>query len=243
MWQTKLPGSNDMENLFNEWQQKYSFSAFIRDGIVDVAKYEKPHILFVLRDMNCSVSTDLCESLRKYGGGSETWCNVGRWTKALLDEDEEYPYDMSSEKRIEQLSRVAVMNIKKEGGTARADGKALISYAKQQKEMILKQIEKCNPDIIICCGQGMKNAGSNAVILEKDVFGINANWGKIRSVAFPRDWYYFYVEISARKVPVVSFCHPQVTNLCGKRGHEALFKPLYNDMQMIGKKLLRKKEK
>ena len=71
---------------------------------------------------------------------------------------------------------------------------------------------------------------------------IKANWNKIQSSAFSRDWYYFYADINGRKVPVVSFCHPQVTNLCGKRGHEALFKPLYKDMQAIGNKLLRTKK-
>ena len=231
-----------MEKLFNEWQQKFSFSAFIKDGIVDTEKYEKPHVLFVLRDMNCSVSNDLCKNLRDCGSGSKTWCNVGRWTKALLDENEEYPYDMSTQRRIEQISRVSVMNIKKEGGSSRAEGISLVSSAEEQSEMILKQINLCDPDIIICCGQGMKKAPSNAVILEEKVFCISADWDKIPSCELQRDWYYYYAEINGRKVPVVSFCHPQVTNLCGKRGHEELFKPLYKDMQTIGKKFLRAKE-
>ncbi|MBR5246354.1 MAG: hypothetical protein IKV25_03155 [Clostridia bacterium] len=230
-----------MKDLFDRWQQKYSFKAFIKDGIVDIEKYEKPHILFVLRDMNCSVPNDLCENLRTYGSGSKTWCNVGRWTKALLDV-EDYPYDMSPQKRIEQMRRVAVMNIKKEGGYARADGKALVSYAKEQKDMIWEQIRRCDPDIIICCGQGMKDAPSNAVILEKEIFEIGAKWNKVPSCSFSRDWYYFYTEINGKQVPVVSFCHPQVTNLCGRRGHEALFKPLYKDLQLIGKKLIKERE-
>lgn len=231
-----------MEELFKKWQQKYSFSAFIKDGIVDNEKYEKPHVLFVLRDMNCSVSNDLRENLRVSGSGAKTWCNIGRWVKALLDENADYPYDMSPRKRIEQISRVAVMNIKKEGGTSRANGRTLVSYAEDQKEMILEQIKICDPDIIICCGQKMNGATSNAVILEEKVFGINASWEKIHSCELPRDWWYFYTEINGKKVPVVSFCHPQVTNLCGKRGHEALYKSLYKDIQMIGNKLLNIKE-
>lgn len=231
-----------MESLFERWQQKHSFSAFIKDGIVDGAKYEKPHILFVLRDMNCSVSNDLRENLRRNGSGAKTWCNVGRWAKALLDKTDGYPYDMSPEKRIEQISRVAVMNIKKEGGVARAEGKTLILYAEEQKEFILEQIRMCDPDIIICCGQKINGALSNAEILEQKVFCLNANWNKIHSCCLPREWWYFYAEIEGKKVPVVSFCHPQVTCLCGKRGHEALFKPLYEDMQMIGNKLLRIQE-
>ena len=227
-----------MDALFDQWQQKYSFSAFVKDGIVDVENYEKPHVLFILRDMNCPVPNDLRKDLRTFGSGSKTWCNVGRWTCALLDENEPYPYNMSSSQRTEQLRRIAVMNLKKEGGAARADGKTLVSYAEEQKEMILRQIELCDPDIIICCGQSMADAPGNAVILEKTVFGINANWDKIHSCKLPRDWWYFYARINGKEVPVVSFCHPQVTNLCGKRGHEDLFKPLYEDMQTIRSKFL-----
>lgn len=231
-----------MEELFERWQQKYSFSAFIKDGIVDVTKYEKPHILFVLRDMNCSVPNDLCKDLRLMGSGAKTWCNVGRWVQALLDKNQEYPYDMSQKQRIEQISRVAVMNIKKEGGGSRAEGKTLVAYAKEQKDLILEEIKMCYPDIIICCGQKTKGSLSNAEILEQEVFGIKAKWDKFHSNDLPRDWWYFYAEINDKQVPIVSFCHPQVTNLCGKRGHEALFKPLYKDMQTIGNKFLRTKE-
>ena len=231
-----------MEELFERWQQKHSFSAFIKDGVVDSTKYEQSHILFILRDMNCSVPNDLCENLRRKGSGAKTWCNIGRWVKALLDKNQEYPYDMSPQKRIEQISRVAVMNIKKEGGGARSEGKTLVSYAETQKELILEEIKMCNPDIIICCGQKMKNEFSNAVILEQKVFEINAKWNKICSCELPRDWWYFYVKINDKNVPIISFCHPQVTNLCGRRGHEALFKPLYKDMQMIGNKFLRNQE-
>jgi hypothetical protein len=231
-----------MEALFDKWQKTYSFSAFIKDGIVYNEKYEKPHILFVLRDMNCSVSRDLREDLRNDGSGAKTWCNIARWTKALLDKNEEYPYDMSSEKRAEQLRRVAVMNIKKEGGSARADGKELVSFAQEQREMILEEIKICNPDIIICCGQMANGGKSNAMILEEDVFRIKANWEHIHSCELPRNWNYFYAELNGKKIPIVSFCHPQATNLCGRRGHEKLFKPLYKDIQIIGKTLLNNEE-
>ena len=231
-----------MEKLFKKWQNEYSFSAFIKDGIVSAEKYEQPHILFVLREMNCSVPNDLRKDLREHGSGGKTWSNVGRWVKALLDNEEDYPYDMSPERRKKQLSRVAVLNIKKEGGTSRAEGQKIVEYAKEQRQMILEQIKLCSPHIIICCGQQMKGAPSNAVILEEYVFGVKAQWQNIPSCELPREWAYYEVEINGRLVPVVSFCHPQVTNLCGKRGHENLFKPLYKDMRLIGKTLLKKTE-
>ena len=36
-----------------------------------------------------------------------------------------------------------------------------------------------------------------------------------------------------KRIPIISFCHPQVTNLEGVRGHEKLFEPLYRDMLHI----------
>ena len=36
-----------------------------------------------------------------------------------------------------------------------------------------------------------------------------------------------------KRIPIISFFHPQVTNLEGVRGHEKLFVPLYRDMLHI----------
>ncbi len=228
----------NFEELFTRWQSKYSFNAFIKDGIVDTDGYERPHILFVLRDMNCSVSNDLRKCLRDHGSGHKTWNNIARWTTALLDGKEEYPMIMSREDRIKQLRRVAAINIKKEGGSARSNGSELIMAAETQRDMLLEQIELCDPQIIICCGQTMRGAPGNAVILEQKVFGINADWESIPSQTLNKEWYYFRTELNGKNVPVVSFCHPQVTNLCGKRGHKDLFEPLYRDMLMIRKYFL-----
>ena len=89
----------NFDELFTKWKSEYSFNAFIRDGIVDPAHYDRPHILFILRDMNCRHERDLCADLRRDGSGWRTWNNIGRWTKALLDGDGEYPWDMSSPSR------------------------------------------------------------------------------------------------------------------------------------------------
>lgn len=79
----------DFETLFTEWTASREFAAFVRDGIIDPGNYERPHILFVLRDMNCHEEKDLCECLRTDGSGWKTWNNICRWTKALLEGIEE----------------------------------------------------------------------------------------------------------------------------------------------------------
>lgn len=66
------------DELFAKWKAAHHFNAFIRDGIVDPEHYETPHILFVLRDMNCQSERDLCADLRRDGSGWKTWNNIGR---------------------------------------------------------------------------------------------------------------------------------------------------------------------
>ena len=223
----------NFDALFIKWKSKYDFNAFIRDGIVDSEHYDSPHILFVLRDMNCQSERDLCADLRNDGSGWKTWNNIGRWTKALLDGDEEYPQDMSTAKRVEQLKRIAVMNLKKEGGVSRTAGNELLEAVQAQHEMIYEEICLCNPGIIICCGLTASVITGNATLLKEYVLPISTKWESFRSKTFDRDWWYYFTEINEKQVPVISFCHPQVTNLNGFRGHEKLFIPLYRDMLYI----------
>lgn len=225
------------DELFVEWKAKYPFQAFISDGIVDPSGYEEPHILFVLRDMNCDTEMDLRWHLRKYGSGWKTWNNVGRWTKALLDGDTEYPVDMSQEKRIAQVRRIAAMNLKKEGGCERADGFKLFEAVQSQKEMILREIEMCDPRIIIACGLTSSGIDGNAVLLHDHVFDNQPKWEQFQSPNLNKEWYYFQTTINGHVVPVISFCHPQVTSLIGLRGHD-LFERLYKDMLYIRERFM-----
>ena len=231
-----------MEKLFLRWQQTHSFNAFIRDGIVDQEYYANPHVLFVLRDMNCKSECNLCEDLRSYGSGWKTWNNVGRWTKALLDGSVEYPYDMSEKKRVEQVKRIAVMNLKKEGGGNRTIGDELLESVKAQRDLIYEEICLCDPDIIICCGLSSKGIIGNACLLKDYVLPCSTEWESFPSQKLSREWWCYHTEINGKQVPVISFCHPQATNLNGKRGHNDLFAPLYEDMLYIKQRFIDKED-
>lgn len=232
----------NFDTLFEKWKTEHHFDAFIRDGIVDPEHYGKPHILFVLRDMNWQTERDLCDDLRTDGSGWKTWNNVGRWTKALLDGCEEYPWDMTRPKRIEQVQRIAVMNLKKEGGVSRTAGNELLESVQTQHDLIYKEICLCDPNIIICCGLTATGIIGNATLLKDYVFPLSTEWASFQSENFNRNWYYYLTEINGKQIPVISFCHPQVTNLEGGRGHEKLFIPLYRDMLFIRKQFLEAKE-
>lgn len=223
----------DFDTLFERWKNEYPFHAFIRDGIVDSEYYGSPHVLFILRDMNCKTERDLCADLCRDGSGWRTWNNIGRWTKALLDGSNEYPKDMSKEKRIAQLKRIAVLNLKKEGGGSRTDGNELLDAVKSQRDRIFEEICLCDPGIIICCGLTASGIIGNAALLKEYILPSTTEWKSFRSKTFSRDWWYYHAKVNGKQIPVISFCHPQVTNLGGNRGHENLFMPLYRDMLYI----------
>ena len=212
--------------LLKQWKTKRSYKAFIADGIVSEEEYAKPHVLFVLREKNDPNPGDLREQLRTYGCVGKTWNNVARWTKALLDREEIYPKEID---RIPWLRKTAAINIKKEGGGSRAKWNEITDAAAEDREEIRQEITLCDPDIIIGCGLG------NAVLLKEYVFGNSASDWKddLTSLSFQRKWQYYTVQINGKTVPVIDFCHPQVTNLEGRRGHAHLFEPLYRDMLHI----------
>ena len=51
---------------------------------------------------------------------------------------------------IDELNRIAFINIKKVPGGAVANGNTLNSFYAKDKDLILQQIQLANPDVIIC---------------------------------------------------------------------------------------------
>ncbi|WP_133527441.1 hypothetical protein [Aminicella lysinilytica] len=217
--------TDKLNDLFKKWESKYVFKHFIQDGIVDESQYEKQriHILFVLRDKNDKEVTDATEAtdleplkdLRKtllvdkqgHVEGWRTWNNIARWTQTILDQSP-YLHDVSLAKRIEELHRVAVMNLKKECGSSSSDLNEIEDATKEQSDLILKEIKICDPDVIIGCGLGGDR--SNAALLKKYVFRDNvSDSGSMKSKNDKdRSWNYYYTAINKRKVPVIEFRHP-----------------------------------
>lgn len=146
---------------------------------------------------------------------------------------------MSRGKRTEQLKHIAAVNIKKEGGRKRAVGDELAEAVHNYPDLILKQIELYEPDIIVCGGLSARGIKSTAALLKDSVFAKSGDWKELKSDIFARSWWHYDVILNHRKIPIVEFCHPQVTCLEGKRGHE-LFEALYNDMRYIRKELIDK---
>ena len=213
-----------INTLMDAWENdfKNKVNIFIRDGIVCEMKYENPHVLFVMRDMNSTEKCDLREELRTTGSGWKTWNNAARWAMALRTGDECYPQEID---RRNEMRKVAVLNIKKEAGGNRADKKVLQDAAELYGEYIVREIELCDPEIIICGGFGNAGILKDYVLMERA-----GEWQKLQAENFDGVWWYYFASINGKQIPVISFCHPQVSNFKGRRGHKDLFEPLYREM-------------
>ena len=173
--------SAELEKLFDEWRKRHisedysndkiSKNNFIPDGIIDEASYmQSPKkILFIAKEAACldkkkKTAEENFETAQKDG----FWCRrvalgeekrgthfssgLALLANAILNENFETP-----EKDISALRYVAFMNINKRGGFTECKTKLLRDYAQNYKDLIDREIKIISPDIIVCCGIGVRD--------------------------------------------------------------------------------------
>lgn len=176
--------SAELEKLFDEWRKRHisedysndkiSKNNFIPDGIIDEASYmQSPtKILFIAKEAACLDKTkktaeENFETAQKDGfwcrrvvlgeeGGTRFSSGLALLANAILNENFETP-----EKDISALRYVAFMNINKRGGFTECKIKLLSDYAQNYKDLIDREIKIISPDIIVCCGSGVRDCLSN----------------------------------------------------------------------------------
>jgi len=147
-----------MDNIWLTWEKHYKDnnidpSRICKDGVINIKKYKNAEskILFCLKDVNDFESGDLRNYLKNGPKGKgQMWHAASRWAAGLLTEfcDE---YDKID--NYEQfLNQTAVINLKKASGGSSAEMSVINAYAKQDHELLLKQIESINPKILLACG-------------------------------------------------------------------------------------------
>lgn len=217
----------NLDELFVKWEENGNFNFFVKDGIIceDVYSLQKTKILFVLRDAHIAEGQkppyDLRVGLANPIAEGKTWNNVARWTNALLSDSVEFEKieNINADELKKQLIRVAVLNLKKEAGESRA--KNIEKYAKEHSEWIKKEIEICNPDIIV--------AGGTFDDLFSKVYRQTVPKEIIKGNFKGREYRKGYVMVQGREIPVIDQYHPQYT---GKN------KKLFYDMVEMRKLLI-----
>lgn len=143
--------------LFN--QLKIKNLSIVTDGIVNEKEYlgSKYKILYIMKEVN-SYQKDgwsLTDFLSN-GAIRQTWDNVASWTEGILnlekDLDWEYLSGDNELRRHKYLKKIASINLKKTPGSHTSIAKEISMAAKNNKEIIKKQVDIYQPDIIVCCG-------------------------------------------------------------------------------------------
>ena len=170
--------SAELEKLFEEWQERHesencsseniSKSNFIPDGIIDEASYmQSPKkILFIAKEAACLKEENTIEknfeTAQNDGfwfrrvvlgeeGGTRFSSGLALLANAILNENFETP-----EKDISALRYVAFMNINKRGGFTECETD-LDAYVEKYEDLIDREIKIISPDIIVCCGMGVRD--------------------------------------------------------------------------------------
>lgn len=176
--------SAELEKLFDEWRKRHisedysndkiSKNNFIPDGIIDEASYmQSPKkILFIAKEAACLDKTEKTTAEENF----ETAQNDGFWCRRVVLGEEKRGTSFSSglallanailnenfetpEKDISALRYVAFMNINKRGGftECETDLAAYAAYVEKYKDLIDREIKIISPDIIVCCGMGVRD--------------------------------------------------------------------------------------
>jgi hypothetical protein len=141
-------------------------SLAIYDGIVDLDEYISSDMkaMWILKEVNGNGETsdgswdlrfqlsDLKTDNGVLSGWAKTFNPIIYTTYGILNDKKwnEIPDTKQEPEIIDVLKKIAYINIKKTAGTSVASRKELVSFHIEYKEIIKKQIEVYNPNVIIC---------------------------------------------------------------------------------------------
>lgn len=177
--------SQEIENLFAEWQalqQKESNEeylgapeiakdSFTYDGIINPFEYAKQDTkyLFISKESNIKNKNDPCPFR---ANGDIFWLRdvcfqkqkPSIFSKSIFSNrlamfaNAIYSLDFERVNKCHDiLNKVAFMNLNKRGGLSGSKGKTIPEYTKKYAGFIKREIDMIKPDIIICCGSGLRD--------------------------------------------------------------------------------------
>lgn len=199
---------NKQEEQFAKWEIKdlHYGKAFIRDGVINPKNYfsQDHRILFILKEAYTKDNSfNLCEWLDYEGEKTRRiWDRVSEWTRMIYGvlDGEIIPFKKDSGFRNngnEYLRRIAVVNIKKSNGTSGSKYEDLKKYAGEDSVELFKQLEICDPTIIIC--------GNTGDYL-KDIV---PEWCDLRQDSdVEKEHFVYRMALNGHNVVVINYWHP-----------------------------------
>lgn len=144
-----------LDSLFNKWIKnfpKYKGKIY-RDGIVNEPEYERQStkLLFIAKEPNDPEQTE--DDFREWWSEKVKYTfshRICEWAYGILNDFpplSNLPY--VNLKRIEVMSKIAFMNLKKSGGKASANHDIIEETLKEEYKYILEEINIISPDVIV----------------------------------------------------------------------------------------------
>ena len=166
--------------------------AFLPDGIINEESFAKssPRVLFIAKEAYWYGEHDDDKAAAKnaetvmfwhrrvaYGEVSETIFSkrLSMLANAIFNDDFK-----TINKDHAALRSVAVINLNKRGGFVGCVWKTLEEYVKRYAEFISQEIELISPELIVCCGDGVRWLLENYIRLDKQI--------KVISLYHPSCW-------------------------------------------------------
>ena len=198
-----------LDTLFAEWADRFEGERFMKDGIIHEDDWDKSRckVLVVLKEDNNCPSDDLRKECRE-----KPWPVPGSWSYGLQQSGpgkvRAYSEASKDESVAEGCRSLAILNLKKSSGGPIANPDTIRKYALRDADLIRREMEIINPDIIICGG----------------TFSIFREIFKLDSTTKDGEMMHLY-----RGKPVIDFCHPSA-----RRPHEEMFSSLMELCQAHG---------
>ena len=151
----------ESEKLFEQWQNIKDNAPFIKDGIMnpDVWFLQRVRPLFLFNE---AFGIENGVDVNSYSLTEDTvrrvWQRISLWAKGIMNTGIIHTeiFDPWNKDVVNLDNRyidsIAAVNIKKRTVKGRSDYNEICEYAKSEKDLLKKQIELCNPTVIICCG-------------------------------------------------------------------------------------------
>ena len=157
-----------MDKLFEEWQERHFKKGndfFSRDGIVNNRVWEQQttkRICFFLKEAHQRDYHiwSLTKWLRNENDGDgviqKMWHTVAEFTYGLINTTTNSIPRYADAKALSEseksalLQRIAIVNVKKSEGKSNSKWVDLIDYAKNDADLIRRELDIIDPDIIVC---------------------------------------------------------------------------------------------
>jgi len=147
--------TDKLNKLFDKWVKEIPEYAgkFIKDGIISESLYNEARkkILFIMKEPDDPEQTEWTfQDLWEDGVRHRFSFRLADWAYGIFHDFPDYNKVTSiKENRDNAIKSIALINIKKTGGTNSSDKEEIFNHCERNHKFILKEIEIIDPEIII----------------------------------------------------------------------------------------------